>query len=643
MSQAWSHLSQSDDWPFESSADTSDLAHGSGGQWSAGDVPKSHPDFPGLNTAAREDPFHGPVDFSPVLSLTSESAQTLNSPGPEVCSASIYMDPLFSLEPDVPTSTSVRWLEPGLCYPSLPGQEMVNAGIPYGDSSAYATVLQRGCPPRVFNGTDLMLGPRNDESGILAFTGQPAASKRQLLPRVEGPQPMLTGAQKPRVLRPLIEGRCSPTPYTVEAGAASQPQDAPRYIHVGQPENYVNTSGSVAISQPMVVGGNGPALPPTPASQELNISSPRPDPAAEEFSAFVQFDQDEPGGPAMGRDLPVGRVLQHPGHRIRCTSNGSGYPARPSEYSGVAFRGCESPVLPKPNRDSGGSQPTSRNAAPVARESEEGRNRTHAFYRRGPSADDGLYHCPFESDLNCTHQPTKLKCNHEYETIVLLFPKTVSLTVPRVHSKYIDSHVKPFRCKNPACVNQAFSSTACLLRHEREAHGLHGHGERPHLCQYVGCDRAVEGKGFPRRYNLYDHMKRVHDHKEDPQAGTRNPASTEGSTVTERRKRKSVVTPPFEPGAQRQKSSAYPGAAILTGRLVGATSHSGESMDRPLDSTWPHRTVRNGVEGSTSGGHPPLHRVQPPRLEPRPRGENRPDQMQPSDRVRSSDGVYQNP
>src|SRR6266511_6476506 len=86
-----------------------------------------------------------------------------------------------------------------------------------------------------------------------------------------------------------------------------------------------------------------------------------------------------------------------------------------------------------------------------------------------------------------------------------------SLTTPC--SKYLDSHLKPYRCKAknaPQCADARFSSTACRLRHEREAHGLHGHGKMPHLCHYEGCDRATPDNGFPRRWNLYDHMKRVH-------------------------------------------------------------------------------------------------------------------------------------
>ena len=62
-----------------------------------------------------------------------------------------------------------------------------------------------------------------------------------------------------------------------------------------------------------------------------------------------------------------------------------------------------------------------------------------------------------------------------------------------------------------------FSSNACLFRHEREAHGLHGHGDNPHLCFFEGCERAVPGNGFPRRWNLFDHMRRVHDYSSSEQ------------------------------------------------------------------------------------------------------------------------------
>lgn len=119
-------------------------------------------------------------------------------------------------------------------------------------------------------------------------------------------------------------------------------------------------------------------------------------------------------------------------------------------------------------------------------------------------------------------------------------------------SKFIDSHLKPFRCKIEACSKQEFSSTACLLRHEREAHGMHGHGDRPHLCYYPGCERGMLGNGFPRRYNLFDHMKRVHDHKEEPTQSF-GASDVQGPRKVAGRKRKAPASGKEEPAAQRPK------------------------------------------------------------------------------------------
>jgi len=79
----------------------------------------------------------------------------------------------------------------------------------------------------------------------------------------------------------------------------------------------------------------------------------------------------------------------------------------------------------------------------------------------------------------------------------------------RSNSKHIDSHLKPFRCRKPGCANQAFSSVACRLRHEREMHKMHNAEE--FLCRYDGpCERKQPGNGFARSFNRGDHEKRVH-------------------------------------------------------------------------------------------------------------------------------------
>ncbi|KKK20841.1 hypothetical protein P175DRAFT_0189157 [Aspergillus ochraceoroseus IBT 24754] len=152
---------------------------------------------------------------------------------------------------------------------------------------------------------------------------------------------------------------------------------------------------------------------------------------------------------------------------------------------------------------------------PRSKEGAELRNpRDHPYYSL-PTHNDGKYYCPYATgDKPCNHPPTTQKC---------------------AYHKYLDSHLKPYRCKVSSCMDAQlqFSSNACLFRHEREAHGLHGHGDNPHLCLFDGCDRSVPGYGFPRRWNLFDHMRRVHDY-----ASSERPSSPDASPTTSQAKKK---------------------------------------------------------------------------------------------------------
>ncbi|KAL5317695.1 hypothetical protein ACEPPN_014793 [Leptodophora sp. 'Broadleaf-Isolate-01'] len=145
--------------------------------------------------------------------------------------------------------------------------------------------------------------------------------------------------------------------------------------------------------------------------------------------------------------------------------------------------------------------------------------RDHPLYHNVNPQADGLYHCPWEKDpqSNCQHKPEKLKCNYD---------------------KFVDSHLKPYKCKVSTCKDLQFSSTACLLRHEREAHGLHGHGDKPFLCTYESCERGVLGNGFPRHWNLRDHMKRVHNDPGQAQSKSNASASPPPSGSIKSKKRK---------------------------------------------------------------------------------------------------------
>lgn len=198
------------------------------------------------------------------------------------------------------------------------------------------------------------------------------------------------------------------------------------------------------------------------------------------------------------------------------------------------------------------------------RQGSEGESaRDHDLYKKATPLEDGLYHCPWEGTPSCNHKAEKLKCNYD---------------------KFVDSHLKPYRCKAESCEGARFSSTACLLRHEREAHGLHGHGEKPFLCIYDGCERAVPGNGFPRQWNLRDHMKRVHN---DHGSSGGSPPSVAVNQPVKGRKRKTDV--PESQATNSRKASV---------KAMSAPEPK-ENSTRPLLDQWmEHRkAVENLFQG----------------------------------------------
>ncbi|KAJ6446619.1 zinc finger domain-containing protein [Purpureocillium lavendulum] len=194
--------------------------------------------------------------------------------------------------------------------------------------------------------------------------------------------------------------------------------------------------------------------------------------------------------------------------------------------------------------------------------------RDHALYKNASPGADNLFHCPWEGQPNCSHKPEKLKCNYD---------------------KFVDSHLKPYRCKADTCEGARFSSTACLLRHEREAHGLHGHGDKPFLCSYEGCERAVPGNGFPRQWNLRDHMKRVHN--DHGSAGGSPPSAPTVQSSTKGRKRKTDI--PEQQTTSTRKASVKSMAA----------AEQSQSSSKPLLDQWLDH--RRAVEAMIRGLHKP--------------------------------------
>ncbi|KAJ9605485.1 hypothetical protein H2200_010142 [Cladophialophora chaetospira] len=205
-----------------------------------------------------------------------------------------------------------------------------------------------------------------------------------------------------------------------------------------------------------------------------------------------------------------------------------------SERSVALMEYCTSSPSPPEDRSPPKEDPPNREKA-----------RIHPYYNRGPDK-NGKYHCPLAHEGNCNHQTTTQRC---------------------VYNKYVDSHLRPYRCKftdRPECEDLRFSSNACLLRHEREAHGEHTHGMNPYLCKFPDCERAREGMGFPRRWNQRDHMKRVHQYEE-----TDAPSKKSSSSQSQSKRRKATTTPTSVPMRRSSSSTMSKAHALVNASQPG--------------------------------------------------------------------------
>lgn len=85
---------------------------------------------------------------------------------------------------------------------------------------------------------------------------------------------------------------------------------------------------------------------------------------------------------------------------------------------------------------------------------------------------------------------------------------------------------------------------------------MHGHGEKPFNCELSTCERSIPGNGFPRHWNLCDHMSRVHGLKakpQDPEKATKGARKRKNATadaaVKKSRASKSPKKEPITPPA----------------------------------------------------------------------------------------------
>ena len=116
---------------------------------------------------------------------------------------------------------------------------------------------------------------------------------------------------------------------------------------------------------------------------------------------------------------------------------------------------------------------------------------------------------------------------------------------------------------------------------------MHGHGEKPHLCHFPDCERAAPGNGFPRRWNLGDHMKRVHDYT-GPASSTGSSSPTPSSASSYYQgipsKRRTSSNSPSEP-PKRARATPNAKASSKTSKSIAPATSQGKQR-QTMDKEW---------------------------------------------------------
>lgn len=124
---------------------------------------------------------------------------------------------------------------------------------------------------------------------------------------------------------------------------------------------------------------------------------------------------------------------------------------------------------------------------------------------------------------------------------------------------------------------------------------MHGHGEKPYLCTYEGCERSVAGHGFPRQWNLRDHMRRVHNDNGTAAQPASPPPTAPAATSSRGRKRKSDVQ---EKQPSQEKPSSRKSANKGTEPAAPAPKQAEAPVHPELDQWYEHqKALQTFIQG----------------------------------------------
>jgi hypothetical protein len=95
---------------------------------------------------------------------------------------------------------------------------------------------------------------------------------------------------------------------------------------------------------------------------------------------------------------------------------------------------------------------------------------------------------------------------------------------------------------------------------------------------YDGCDRSVPGNGFPRKFNYFDHMRRVHGHVEQTGKKSRAGQRAEQSSV---RKKKATASRSSGSVVNRRRAAPAPSPLQQSQIVQQQPAYNGQPTVQP--------------------------------------------------------------
>ena len=301
MTAKWNQTSLPEDsWYTGAAQDHSTYVQSSSSEWDTQTLLSSAQDFQSLDAFHWNTTSHGSVDsgLSPVLSHESQSSHTLNTFSESELPSGLDLS--FTYEPTWSTSGPMVCQDAPVMQRPLPG----NAFVPSMDDMPLGARMDEaltqwpmdfaGCSPQT------LFLPQDGQTARFTARSPAVSAPRTLLPRTEGSlvatTPAFAQTSLHRQQHPYIQG-------SVSSRRSSQNVSTRGYaVH----ESPRTTTGQYIAPRPTSAGdAKMPSLPAMDHFPALTQSHALPrtyaqdymsaitDPAAEEFTAFIQYDQDE--------------------------------------------------------------------------------------------------------------------------------------------------------------------------------------------------------------------------------------------------------------------------------------------------------------------------------------------------------------